>query len=163
MARTTPEIEIIIADARWRRAVRGVAAWSRAAADAALAAAPAKARAGAVRIALAADRRLKTLNRDFRGIDKATNVLSFPDEQGGDVAIALETVRREARGQGKTTRAHLAHMVVHGVLHLCGYDHGRPRPAARMERLERRALAQLGVADPYAETAPAPARKERRR
>jgi probable rRNA maturation factor len=164
MARSPAEIEVIIGDARWRRAVRNPGAWCRAAAGAALDAAAA--RTAAVRVALDNDRRLRALNRDFRGIDRPTNVLSFPDGSGrgvgGDVAIALETVRREARLQDKSVRAHLAHMVVHGVLHLCGHDHARARPAARMENLERRALARLGVADPYAGAA-APARKDRRR
>jgi probable rRNA maturation factor len=71
----------------------------------------------------------------------------------GDVVLALGTLRREARQQGKSLRDHFAHLVVHGVLHLCGHDHAEPSRAARMERIERRVLATLGIADPY-ESAP---------
>jgi probable rRNA maturation factor len=67
----------------------------------------------------------------------------------GDIALALGVVRREAKAQGKAASDHLAHLMVHGVLHLLGYDHETDRDAARMERLERKALATLGIADPY--------------
>ena len=111
----------------------------------------------ALSVALMSDRGVQRLNREFRGKDKPTNVLSFPAEASvdgrrlalGDVALAAGVVRREAREQGKTAADHLAHLMVHGVLHLLGYDHETERDAQRMERLERKALATLGIADPY--------------
>jgi probable rRNA maturation factor len=100
------------------------------------------------------------LNRRYRDRDYATNVLSFPAELPpgagspllGDIVIAAPVVVREAREQGKAVRDHYAHLAVHGVLHLLGYDHQRDREAAKMERLETRILATLGIADPYLET-----------
>ena len=104
----------------------------------------------------------RALNRDFRGRDHATNVLSFPfpevppeaiAELGapyvGDLAVCAPIVAREADEQGKPLHAHWAHMVVHGVLHLAGHDHAEPAQAERMEALERRILARLGFPDPY--------------
>lgn len=93
------------------------------------------------------------LNRNFRGKAYATNVLTFifrdksPFE--GDLALCAPVVAREARAQKKTLAAHYAHLTVHGVLHLQGYDHENDRDAAVMERLETRILAKLGYADPY--------------
>lgn len=97
------------------------------------------------------------LNRSYRGKAGPTNVLSFPCAAPadlcaaalGDLVICAPVVAREARAQGKTPRAHWAHMVVHGVLHLRGYDHVRAREARTMEALERRILDELGYADPY--------------
>ena len=112
----------------------------------------------ALSVALLSDRGVRRLNRDFRGKDKPTNVLSFPADslaqsgrrlELGDIALALGVVRREAREQSKAAADHLAHLMVHGVLHLLGYDHETDEDAARMERLERKALAALGIADPY--------------
>ena len=94
----------------------------------------------------------RRLNRRFRGKDYATNVLSFPYSAKpleGDLVICAPVVAREAREQGKALRAHHAHMLVHGLLHLAGLDHERVREAARMEGRERRILAELGFADPY--------------
>jgi probable rRNA maturation factor len=88
----------------------------------------------------------RKLNRTWRGKDKPTNVLSF---EGGDLAICAPVVAREAREQGKPTSAHWAHMVVHGVLHLLGYDHENDRDAAQMEAREVKILAQLGMPNPY--------------
>jgi len=114
-------------------------------------------------VVLSDDAAVRVLNRDFRGRDKPTNVLSFanlddavaphaPDEPVllGDVVLALETVLREASEQGKAPGDHLSHLTVHGVLHLLGYDHGADAEAETMEALERRVLAGLGIADPYA-------------
>lgn len=95
----------------------------------------------------------QSLNRDWRGKDYATNVLSFPfEERGylGDIVVCAPVVAREATEQGKPLRAHWAHMVVHGVLHLQGYDHVDDAEAEAMEALERKMLAKLGYADPYA-------------
>lgn len=109
-----------------------------------------------VRVVTAAESR--RLNRAWRGKDKPTNVLSFPGEplggvaprMLGDLAICAAVVAREAREQGKTLRAHWAHMVVHGTLHLLGYDHELgAAEAARMERREKRILNGLGFPDPY--------------
>jgi probable rRNA maturation factor len=105
-------------------------------------------------VALAEGRKL---NRDYRGKDHATNVLTFvyasrPLE--GDIVVCAPVVAREAREQGKALAAHYAHLVVHGLLHLQGYDHEADGEAARMERRERRVLAALGFADPYAGDTP---------
>ena len=93
------------------------------------------------------------LNSRFRGRDYAPNVLSFPYEAdagvNGDIAICPAIVAQEARAQGKTFEAHLAHLVVHGVLHLRGYDHVEDRDAARMERLESQLVTALGLGDPW--------------
>lgn len=96
----------------------------------------------------------RRLNRDYRGKDYATNVLSFPYAAGrggvrGDIVICAPVVAREAREQGKSAEAHHAHLLVHGLLHLRGYDHERGADAARMERRERALLAKLGFPDPY--------------
>jgi len=97
----------------------------------------------------------RRLNRTWRGKDKPTNVLSFPAPATqspllGDLAICAPVVAREAREQGKSTQAHWAHMVVHGVLHLLGYDHELDRDAAIMEARETALLANFGYANPYA-------------
>ena len=108
-----------------------------------------------ISVLLADDEALRVLNRDYRGQDRATNVLSFPQPQTagpgmlGDIALAFETVAREAREQGKTLADHASHLMVHGVLHLLGYDHLNDEDALTMETLERCILASIGVADPY--------------
>ncbi len=104
----------------------------------------------------------RKLNRRWRGKDKPTNVLSFPysgayalapsrspDFELGDIVICAPVVAREAREQGKPLNAHWAHMLVHGVLHLCGYDHVKSRDAKRMEALEVKILSRFGYQDPY--------------
>jgi len=97
----------------------------------------------------------RALNRAYRGRDHATNVLTFsyPGAGGGglvgDIALCAPVVAREAREQGKALRAHYAHLVVHGMLHLAGYDHARTRQAREMEALETGILRRLGFADPY--------------
>ena len=103
----------------------------------------------------------RQLNRDYRGKDYATNVLSFPADETvdgvrliGDLALCAPVIAREAAEQGKTTLAHHAHLTVHGVLHLLGYDHEDEAGAARMEALEIRILAGLGHANPYEELRP---------
>ena len=101
-----------------------------------------------IRVVGAAESR--KLNRTWRGKDKPTNVLSFSsDHELGDLAICAPVVAREAREQGKAPAAHWAHMVVHGVLHLLGYDHENDRDAARMEAREAQILAKLGMPNPY--------------
>jgi probable rRNA maturation factor len=109
--------------------------------------------AGAVTVRYVGSAESRRLNRKYRRKDYATNVLSFPYGRKpieGDLVICAPVVAREAREQGKPLRAHHAHMLVHGLLHLAGYDHERTaREAAQMEGRERRILAALGFPDPY--------------
>lgn len=114
-----------------------------------------------VSVLLTDDTRIAVLNRTYRDKDGPTNVLSFPagSDQAppgpgqprllGDVVVAIETTRREARAEGKTIADHLGHLVVHGTLHLLGYDHEEDAEADRMEARETAILAGLGVPDPY--------------
>ena len=117
-------------------------------------------------IVLTNDSAIRALNRDWRGTDAATNVLSFPSRHIGgkspligDIVLAYETVVREARDEGKPFAHHVAHLTVHGFLHLCGYDHQRSKDADEMEELERKILRQLAIPDPYR----TPAKNERPR
>jgi probable rRNA maturation factor len=110
-------------------------------------------RKGEITLRIVAPAESRALNRRYRKKDKPTNVLSFPyDDPGllGDIVICAAVVNREAREQGKGRQAHWAHMVVHGVLHLLGFDHIRPGDAKVMERRERAILARLSFPDPYA-------------
>jgi probable rRNA maturation factor len=116
-----------------------------------------------VSVALLSGAEVRSLNKAFRGQDAPTNVLSFPAASAprgapdphflGDVALSYETVVEEAAAQNKTPLSHAAHLVVHGVLHLAGLDHGSDADAERMEGTERAILAKYGIADPYAEEA----------
>lgn len=154
-------IDVDIQDAQWLTHLRTARALCRRAALAALAGAPRQSPTdAALAIALAGDAAVRVLNRDFRGKDKPTNVLSFPADARatapgaprflGDIVLARQTVAREARAQHKRLADHVMHLVVHGTLHLLGYDHEVDAEAVRMERLEVRILAGLGVPDPYA-------------
>jgi probable rRNA maturation factor len=117
-------------------------------------------RGGELSVLLVGPARSRSLNRRYRGRDRSTNVLSFPaagrspghPRALGDLVICPQLLRREARAQGKAMRAHWMHLVIHGTLHLIGYDHQRPAEAQRMERREARLLRSLGVADPYRST-----------
>ena len=115
-------------------------------------------------VMLTDDGGIRTLNKNWRGLDKPTNVLSFPALQLtterssqdaprmlGDIAIAYETTRREADDEQKRFDHHLSHLAIHGFLHLIGYDHEKDQDAETMETLEREILAQLDIPDPYAE------------
>lgn len=149
-------IEIEIEDEAWASALPDCAATAERAALAAL-----DGEAGDVAILLAGDDAVQDLNARFRGKDRPTNVLSFPAAESarscpegaphlGDVALAYGVCRAEAEAQGKSLEHHLAHLVVHGVLHLLGYDHETDAEAETMEGAEREVLARLGVPDPYA-------------
>jgi probable rRNA maturation factor len=118
-------------------------------------------------VMLTDDAGIRTLNSNWRGIDKPTNVLSFPALQPtgrggpddaprmlGDIAIAYETTRKEADDEQKPFDHHLSHLAVHGFLHLIGYDHEKDADAEAMESLEQEILAQLGIPDPYADRDP---------
>ena len=163
----TVDVEIACAD--WRQAVPDPAKPCREAACAALAAAGLGGRNLAIEVGvrLTDDAEQRALNSRHRGIDRPTNVLSFPAADCvagelpesaahgapvllGDVVVAWETVRGEAASHGLDVRDHLRHLVVHGVLHLAGFDHEIEADAEAMERLEASALAGLGVANPYA-------------
>ena len=115
-------------------------------------------------VMLTDDAGIRTLNKNWRGQDKPTNVLSFPalpppagrepddaPRMLGDIAIAYETVRREADDEGKPFGHHLSHLAIHGFLHLVGYDHEKDDQAEDMETLEREILARIGIPDPYAD------------
>lgn len=110
-----------------------------------------------VTVLLTSDAEMRELNRTWRDKDAATNVLSFPSGNAegflGDIVLAHETVLKEAQESGIKFEAHVAHLVVHGVLHLLGFDHMNDEEAERMEGLEREVLASLGIDDPYAERA----------
>ena len=106
-----------------------------------------------ITLRIVGEREAQRLNRSYRGRATATNVLSFgyarTPELRGDVVLCHPVVLREAHVQRKTLAAHYAHLVIHGVLHLRGFDHARRAAAARMEARERRILRALGFADPY--------------
>lgn len=159
-------IAISISQAAWLRRVPDARARCRRLARAALVVGGASGRltpgqTAEFSLMLGDDDLLHQLNRDYRGQDKPTNVLSFaaleagepsvtqPVISLGDVAIAYETTVAEAREQGKTLSAHLSHLVVHGVLHLLGYDHLKQAQAEEMESLEIAVLARFGLSDPY--------------
>ena len=115
-----------------------------------------------VSVMLTDDAHIRELNRTWRQKDKPTNVLSFPapDQPGaegprhlGDIALAYETLVRESEEESKALADHFAHLIVHGILHLLGYDHEDEEEAEDMEALEVKALATLGIADPYRDMA----------
>lgn len=148
-------IEVEIEDHDWNAALPDVAARVERAARAALLAAETD---GDLVILLADDEAVRDLNARFRGRDQATNVLSFPageaagaqpDVHLGDLALALGVCVREAEAQNKPLAHHLAHLVVHGVLHLLGRDHEADDEAEAMEAEERTILAEMGIPDPY--------------
>ncbi|MSO72756.1 MAG: rRNA maturation RNase YbeY [Rhodospirillaceae bacterium] len=165
---TNSTVNIILGARIWTRSLPNAVAVSRRAALSALAVAVPKS-AVELSILLASDGAVRKLNAEFRRTDKTTDVLSFPafaDAKAraaaaratprgtvqylGDVALAYGVLVREAKAGHKALRAHLSHLVVHGVLHLLGYDHQRHDEAAIMERLEKKILAGLKISDPYA-------------
>ncbi|MBS0524946.1 MAG: rRNA maturation RNase YbeY [Proteobacteria bacterium] len=142
------KVDVVLIDAAWARALPGVERLVRKAARAVL-----RAKTRSLTVALSDDKRVQALNKRDRRKDKPTNVLSYPSGEKaflGDIVLARQTVWREAREQKKTPADHVAHLVVHGTLHLLGYDHETSdADAERMEALERRILKKLGIADPY--------------
>ena len=169
-----PEIAFDLARTGWRSADGDAEALCRAAVCAVGRALPDLEFAGwELGLTITDDPGIRALNRDYRGIDKPTNVLSFPlDAPGsgrgepgraapdrigpaggllGDIVLSDETIRRECGGLGRAPADHLTHLVVHGMLHLLGYDHGTASEARRMEVLEIAILAGMGIANPYAE------------
>jgi probable rRNA maturation factor len=160
-----PLIEVLVVADGWRAEPDAEAVIHRAIAAAA-AAETVHAGSGEAELAvmLTDDAGIRTLNRNWRGIDKPTNVLSFPalpptgaggpddaPRMLGDIAIAYETMRREADDEQKPFDHHLSHLAIHGFLHLMGYDHETDHDAEAMEGLEQEILAQLGIPDPYAD------------
>jgi probable rRNA maturation factor len=160
-ARPAPAIDILVESPLWRAAPDTAAVLRRAIGEACtMAGRPMD--ATELAIVLCDDAAMRTLNGRWRGRAEPTNVLSFPAAARtpnaaalGDIAIAYETTAREAEADGKRFADHLAHLAVHGFLHLLGYDHQSDDEADAMERLERLILARLGIADPYAVGDPA--------
>lgn len=155
---SAPDIEIDIQSSLWEREPQAAAIVR----DAIAAAATRAPSAGEVSVLLTDDTAVQALNRDWRKIDKPTNVLSFPSDAPkiagapallGDIAIAYETLAREAAAEKKPFLHHLAHLAAHGYLHLLGYDHQTDSEAEAMEALEREILAAMRIPDPYADAA----------
>ena len=151
------EVEIVRHQGGWTPAQVSDALLRQAARAALSAAPPLSGGACRVTLVLTGDAEMRDLNRVWRGKDEATNVLSFPADTVrdreflGDLVLACETARKEALAQGIPLADHVRHLVVHGMLHLLGFDHEEDEQAERMETIERIALASIGVADPYAE------------
>ena len=140
-----PSIEIVVAAPGWRGVLPTRLA------ERAVRAACEGGAVGHITVLLADDRTLKALNTQHRGKEKPTNVLSFPGLPPalGDIALSLQTVRREARAEGRQASAHAAHLVAHGTLHLLGHDHLEAGEARRMERAESRAMHRLRLPNPW--------------
>ena len=159
-------IDIVIESPLWDR-VADIQAQVRQAAQAAL---PPTRADCEIAVVLTDDRSMRALNARFRGNDKPTNVLSFPAPASaqstagkgappaflGDIVVGFETAQAEAAAQGKEFHHHVAHLIVHGVLHLLGYDHEADAEAEAMEARERAILMRLDISDPYEERGPAP-------
>ena len=153
-ARTAPKIDVLVQSELWKNTADAEPVIRRAIAKAAAVLSTRKAE---LAIVLTDDSAIRQLNRAWRGVDAATNVLSFPAGRSGgdpsligDIVLAYETIASEARAEGKPFAHHLAHLAVHGFLHLLGYDHERKADAETMERLERDILRRLAIPDPYA-------------
>jgi probable rRNA maturation factor len=163
-ARHALTIDVVVDSARWNNDPSARAAARRAVTQAA---AMRSTRPAELAIVLSDDSAIRSLNRLWRGIDAATNVLSFPSSAArgepahlGDIVLAYETIAREARADHKPMAHHVAHLAVHGYLHLIGYDHERTADAETMEQNEREILQQLSIPDPY--LTPPPPRRARR-
>jgi probable rRNA maturation factor len=143
-------VDVLVQSPRWKE-IRGAETAVRKAIN--MAADEISSPDGEVAVVLTDDAAIHKLNKQWRRIDKATNVLSFPSSKGapmlGDIVIAYETLVRESRDEGKEFSHHLSHLAVHGFLHLMGYDHQTDSDAETMEELERAVLARLRIPDPY--------------
>jgi probable rRNA maturation factor len=140
---------VIVETRGWRLAVPSLEAWVHRAVRAAQVAAP---EAAVDTVVLSDDRRVRALNARHRGRNKPTNVLTFEPEMpgaGGEIILAFGVTQREAVAEGKPVAHHLAHLLVHGVLHLDGEEHDRPDDARRMEMGEARILHRIGVPNPW--------------
>ena len=150
------DVEIVRQSEAWDRAKIEDDLLTQAAKAAFVGAAPRLEQNREVAILLTGDAEMQALNRQWRGKDTPTNVLSFPsgedDGHLGDVVLAFETVQREAQQQDISIADHAAHLVVHGMLHLLGYDHEQEDEAVKMETLETKILSTLGIADPYGDS-----------
>ena len=153
-ARPSLRCTVVVLDEAWIEALPDAERLARRATRAAFAGASCSGRRS-LNVALDDDKGVRVLNARDRKKDNPTNVLSYPSGEReflGDMVLARETVWREARAQRKSPADHFTHLVVHGTLHLLGYDHETGEAdAERMEALERRVLAKLGIADPYVE------------
>lgn len=147
---TSHDITILVHDKRWRglrpTVIRAVEAVLR----------REKIKKASLTLVLANDKEVKDLNKTYRGKNKPTNVLAFPNREFiggmgelGDVILSFETLTKEADEQGKAMKHHLTHLTIHGVLHLLGHDHMEPKAAKRMEAIEIATLARMGIANPY--------------
>jgi len=152
-ARNATKIDVLVESDLWQEPAKVKTVLRRAVQEAAAALST---RRGELAIVLTDDSAIRLLNRQWRGIDRATNVLSFPAQDAwgkppliGDIVLAYETIAREAHDEGKPFAHHLAHLAVHGFLHLLGYDHQGNKDAAEMEAIERKILRRLAIADPY--------------
>jgi probable rRNA maturation factor len=146
-------IDMMVESDRWRQSGDAAALARAAVIEAAAALSTARAE---LAIVLTDDSAMRALNRIWRGVDKATNVLSFPTKRAaegppllGDIVLAYDTIAREARRQRKPFAHHVAHLAVHGFLHLLGYDHEQHADAEAMEQAERDILRRLAIPDPY--------------
>lgn len=149
-------VDLRIADPRWEAALSDVETLARRALEHCAAAADVD---GEVSVLMTDEAEMQALNRQWRGLDKPTDVLSFPSDGPripdqprhiGDIAIGYETALRDAQALNRLFEAHFSHLLIHGFLHLLGYDHMEAEDAAVMEPLEARILADLGWPDPYA-------------
>ena len=165
-------LEIMIEDARWRKIPRLRASLEKAAAAAFKNLPKGRQLHGSVTVLLTSNAKVRRFNRDFRGLNKPTNVLSFPQFEPsklpkngkkrdriymGDVVLGYQYVVAEAKKDNKILINHTSHLLIHGILHLFGYDHVSGPEAVSMERLEAKIMAGLGLPDPYA-----PQTKERK-
>jgi probable rRNA maturation factor len=147
-----PIIDISIECADWEKEFPDIDAHIRKTAKAVLTAMKINDQATELSVVLSSDAFIQVLNKQWRGKDKPTNVLSFPQEEPelmGDVILAFQTVKREADEQNKPFEDHTKHLIVHGILHLLGHDHEEDDEAEEMEALEIEILNALGVKNPY--------------
>lgn len=154
-ARAALEIDVLVKSDLWKESAAEAFARHAVAAAAAMLSTP----EAELAIVLADDSAIRQLNRVWRGVDAATNVLAFPARRIGgepligDIVLAYETIAEEAGAQGKPFTHHVAHLAVHGFLHLLGYDHVRDADAEAMERLEREVMRRLAIPNPYRRSA----------